>query len=235
MRRSMLSVATVAGVLGGCASVPPIDEQDYIRVSNILYSTECELKEAIDGLKETYTLNRQLIDVTYSLNVLESGTGDGTGNLVVPIANGTFSIGLTASVKQTNTRNTEFKIRYSSDKLSCPESTDPSAPQRIDGSLGLAEWLGNAALALEKVRRWPLNMTYNMDFTIERNGSMKPAFGLKFPSGHEYGGSLSLAGSRKVAHGIEVIATDIKPGDLNGVEAGRRLDLVAQQTRFVLD
>lgn len=224
MRSMMLPVAGALAALAGCASVPEIDERQYVRVSDILYSVECELKEAIDGLARTYPfVKKQLVEVKYSLDVVETGAGAGDANLVVPISHGTFSVGFTAGLLQTTTRATSFTVSYKTDELEC-RPPGPGVPMRIAGGVGLSDWLVSISASLQAANETPVAMSYRMDFDIVADASVTPRFGVALASGHAYGGGVRLAGRRQRTHSLLVAVAKVDADDKGAVEAQKRID-----------
>lgn len=216
--------------LAGCASIPDIPEEEYVKVADILYTTECELKESIDTLSKEVKIGKQLIQVTYRLNVVETGKGTAGAGVVVPISNGTFSLGLAMGSTHTNSRKTSFTVEYLSPELRCqaPAGVDP--PQRLEGDLGLGTWLLRTASTLSSVDETPTAMTYEVGFDILRNAELKPAIGLAFADGHKFGADLALAGSRESEHIITVAAAKIDNVSAAGTaEAKRNLNAAVQQ------
>lgn len=239
MRKRMVVMAAVVGTLGGCASVPDIPDEDYVRVADILFTTECELKEAIDTLKSQFVLNEQTIEATYNLEISDTGKGIGSAGVVVPITNGTFSLGVAAGLSQKVTRSTSFTVAYESKDLQCEQRDEPHAPKRLEGNLGLSDWLLKTAVALRRAEESPVTMTYEVGFDVVRNTELKPAIGLAYPSGDKVGADLTIAGTRQSKNSILVAAAKIGPVlDKKGIKKGtkitpaqakRNLDVAVQQ------
>lgn len=230
MRTYAAFVGLALGALGGCASIPDIPEEEYVKVADVLYTTECELKEAIDALSREVKVGKQLIQVIYRLNVVETGKGSAGAGVVVPISNGTFSLGLAVGSTHTNSRKTSFTVEYLSPELRCvvPEGVEP--PQRLEGDLGLGSWLLRTASTLSSVDETPTAMTYEVGFNIVRNAELKPAIGLAFADGHKFGADLALTGSRETEHVITVTAAKIDSVSASGTaEAKRNLNAAVQQ------
>jgi hypothetical protein len=232
MRLVLLPVAGVLTAIAGCASVPDIADREYVKVSDILYSVECELKEAIDSLARTYPfVRKQLVEVKYSLDVIETGSGAGDANLVVPISHGTFSVGFTAGLLQTTTRATSFSVSYKTDELECrPPGSAPDVPTRIAGGVGLSEWLLSISAALRAANETPVAMSYRMDFDIVADASVTPRFGVSLASGHSYGGGVRLAGRRQRSHSVLVAVAKVDADDKGAVEAQKRIDREIDQS-----
>ncbi len=157
-----------------------------------------------------YTVNKQLIDVAYSLDVVEKGSG--TRLEVVSSCRSRMErsrMGITAAAEtdqHCGTLSSKFGTQSESLRLRCPESDgNPKSPQLHRGRTRVAcSWLGRTADALRPG-------SGDADLDVLRDGfchraewEFKPAFGLELPSGHQYGASLSIAGSRSVTHGILV-------------------------------
>jgi hypothetical protein len=199
-------------------------------VADVLHTTECELKEAIDTLRQRITVGEQLIKVTYDLDVVETGKGTGSAGFTIPISNGTFSLGLSAGQTEQHTRKTSFTLEYESKRLRCNEGTGPDAPRRLEGDLGLSDWLLKTAGVLWQADETPTAMTYQVGFDLTRNAELKPAIGVAFTDGHKYGADLTLTGSRQTRHSILVAAATIKGVSArSNAQARRDLELAIQQ------
>jgi hypothetical protein len=230
MRRSGIICTCLAALLSsGCTSVPAIEKQDYVHVADVLYSVECELKESIDYLARYYPFAKnQLVQVIYQLRVVESGGGDADAMIVVPIHNGTFSVGFAANLATEATRDTSLTVQYETGKLSCPDHHgEPGRPVRIQGGVGLANWLVRTSQALAQAEETPVGMSYYTGFDVVVGASVAPRFGIQKASGHQYGGGLQVAGRRQRFHSVTVSTTDIK--DDTPEVAQQRLNQQVQQ------
>jgi len=214
---------------GGCATVPPITERDYVKVADILYSVECELKEAVDYLGVYYSFAKeQLVQVNYALRVVETGSGSGNANLVVPISNGTFTIGFTGGLTRQATRDTNLTVGYETWDLECrPPDQSGTVPTRLEGGVGLYNWLLNATEALSKAKETPEAMSYRVDFDILAQASVNPRIAILKTSGRAFGADITLAGTRENLHSVQISVAQIKAGDR--AAAKQRLDQEVQQ------
>ena len=197
MRIRLKFLAAIAPLFAtSCTSVPAFEKEDYVHVADVLYSVECELKESVDYLAKYFPFaKKQLVQVIYQLRVAESGGGDGDALIVVPIHNGTFSVGFTASLSTGATRDTSLTVQYETSNLQCPDHHGKKdAPVRIEGGLGLTNWLVRTSQALAQADETPIGMTYSVGFDVLVGGSVTPRFGIAKPSGHQYGGGLQVSG-----------------------------------------
>lgn len=230
MRRpGIICTCLVALLSGSCTTVPAIDKQEYVHVADVLYSVECELKESIDYLARYYPFaKQQLVQVIYQLRVAESGGGDGDALIVVPIQNGTFSVGFTANLSTQATRDTSLTVQYETKDLICPDHRGQEGrPVRIEGGLGLSNWLVRTAQALAQADETPVGMSYSISFDVIVGASVTPRFGIQKASGHQYGGGLQISGRRERLHSVTVSTTDIKEGSVE--QAQQRLNQQVQQ------
>jgi len=230
MRRSGFRLCCLTALfLSGCTTVPAIEKQEYVHVADVLYSVECELKESIDYLAKYYPFAKnQLVQVIYQLRVVESGGGDADALIVVPVHNGTFSVGFTASLATEATRDTSLTVQYETGNLSCPDHRgQPNKPVRIEGGLGLSSWLVRTSEALALAEETPVGMSYATTFDVIVGASVAPRFGIQKTLTHQYGGGARVAGRRERLHSITVSTTNIK-GDSQEV-AQQRLNQQVQQ------
>jgi hypothetical protein len=230
LRRSGIICSCLAPLLaGGCTSVPAFETEEYVHVADVLYSVECELKESIDYLAEYYPFaKRQLVQVIYQLRVTESGAGNGDALIVVPIHNGTFSVGFTANVSTEAERDTSLTVQYETGKLICPDYRgEANRPVRIEGGLGLSNWLIKTSQALAQAQETPVGMSYAVSFDVVVGASVNPRFGIQRTSGHQYGGGVRVAGQRARLHSVTVSTAAIRD---DGPEvAQQRLNQQVQQ------
>jgi hypothetical protein len=230
MRRPGTICTCLAALLSsGCTSVPAIEKQDYVHVADVLYSVECELKESIDYLATYYPFAKnQLVQVIYQLRVVESGGGDADAMIVVPIHNGTFSVGFAAIIATEAARDTSLTVQYETGKLSCPDHRgQENKPVRIEGGIGLANWLVRTSQALAQAEETPVSMSYATSFDVIAGASVAPRFGIQKVSGHQYGGGLAIAGRRQHLHGVTVTTANIR--DDTPEVAQQRLNQQVQQ------
>jgi hypothetical protein len=172
-----------------------------------------------------------LVTLIYGLKVAESGDGSGDANIVVPITNGTFSVGFTAGLTTRATRDTSITVGYNTANLECREQDGGvTVPTRIEGGIGLYDWLLRSTQALAKAKETPTAMTYEIDFDITAGASVNPKFGIQKTSGHQYGGGIILAGTRARSHSVQVSVAEIKAG--NVAEAQERLNREVLQFRL---
>ena len=229
MRIRLKFLAAIAPLLAtSCTSVPAFEKEDYVHVADVLYSVECELKESVDYLAKYFPFaKKQLVQVTYQLRVAESGGGDGDALVVVPIHNGTFSVGFTANLSTGATRDTSLTVQYDTSDLVCPDhGGKKDAPVRIEGGLGLANWLVRTSQALAQADETPIGMSYQVGFDVIVGGSVTPRFGIAKPSGHQYGGGLQVSGRREQFHSVTV-STTIQEGTAQATQ--ERLNNQVQQ------
>jgi hypothetical protein len=228
-RTSIVCSGLLALLVSGCTAVPAIEKQEYVHVADVLYSVECELKESIDYLAKYYPFaKRQLVQVIYELRVVESGGGDADALIVVPIHNGTFSVGFSANLSTQATRDTSLTVQYETGNLSCPDYRgQPNKPVRIEGGVGLSNWLVHTAEALALAQETPVGMSYFTSFDVLVGASVAPRFGIQKTNGHQFGGGGRVAGSRERLHSITVSTTDIK--DDTPEVAQQRLNQQVQQ------
>jgi hypothetical protein len=164
----------------------------------------------------------------YQLRVVESGSGDGDALIVVPIHNGTFSVGFTANLSTQATRDTSLTVQYETANLICPDYRGQEAkPVRIEGGLGLSNWLVRTAQALAQAQETPVGMSYAVNFDVIVGASVTPRFGIQRLSGHQYGGGLQISGQRERLHNLTVSTTDIR--DDTTEVAQQRLNQQVQQ------
>jgi hypothetical protein len=229
MRIRLPFFAAIAPLLAtSCTSVPAFEKEDYVHVADVLYSVECELKESVDYLSKYFPFaKKQLVQVIYQLRVAESGGGDGDGLIVVPIHNGTFSVGFTASLSTGATRDTSLTVQYETSDLVCPDHRGKKdAPVRIEGGLGLSNWLVRTSQALAQADETPIGMSYAVGFDVIVGASVTPRFGIAKLSGHQFGGGLQVAGRRSHTHSVTV-STTIQEGTAQATQ--ERLNNQVQQ------
>ena len=230
MRRPGIICTCLAALLSsGCTSVPAIEKQEYVHVADVLYSVECELKESIDYLARYYPFAKnQLVQVIYQLRVVESGGGNADAMIVVPIHNGTFSVGFAANLATEATRDTSLTVQYETNNLACPDhGGEPNKPVRIEGGTGLANWLVRTSQALAQAEETPVGMSYYTSFDVIVGASVAPRFGIQRVSGHQYGGGVQVAGRHQRLHSVTVSTTNIK--DDTPEVAQQRLNQQVQQ------
>jgi len=83
----------------------------------------------------------------------------------------------------------------------------PPARVRLEGGLGLANWLVRTSQALAQADETPIGMSYQVGFDVIVGGSVTPRFGIAKPSGHQYGGGLQVSGRRARFHSVTVSTT----------------------------
>lgn len=197
----------------GCASVPNVEPVEYVRISDLIQTIECELDDAVSYIAERfpqyrYVRNQDAV-ATLKLKVLEVGGGSGDASFVIPISHGTFTIGLNGGLTSQNTRTMEFKVNFNTGRLDCQLGHPGEESKRfLEGDLGLREWLLQITEVLTKVRETPTYLSYSTNFEIKSDGGVNPKFSIVRMSGVNVGGGAKLSGSRTVTHTISITTKD---------------------------
>lgn len=217
MLRGIGFVCGAAVLCASCNTVPDISQRDYVSVSDLLINLECEFKSAIERIAIHYPEARakeQEAVATLTLKVTETGVGDGDASIVIPISNGTFTLGFDAGITRKNVRDTELKVAYHTGELECPENFySPDYPTRFANGLGLEEWLDNMAEQLTVANDDPTSMTYSVEFNITTKGGVKPQWGIQLGSGHKYSAAIDINGKREKVHKLRLTVATIKLGE----------------------
>jgi hypothetical protein len=171
------------------------------------------------------------------LKVVESGEQSGGANLVVPITNGTFSVGFNLGLTEKTTRSATVEASFDLAKIDCPDlSGTKTPPVYIEGTLGLREWIERVSAALENSQTLPSSLSYTIAFSLKTNGSLTPSFNIVPASPRRFGGNLSLEGERDGQHQLTIIAAEKKPERQASKRAGRKFQTpVGPQTQQFLE
>ena len=213
LSRKLINLAMLTAVVG-CSTYPKLPGEDFVKIADVLNTVECDLRDAVKQYENDYPwLKDWAAAVVLELKVEEKGEGNGDASIVVPITNGTVTVGLVAGLTQKATHKATIDTALNFDFLSCP-SEEGRVVLRIDGGFGIPEWLSRAASALEIVKEDPTKMSYTRQFSITVNGSVNPKFGIQKVDGHQYGGGLKIGGTRLSEHTLTVTAKKRAADDL---------------------
>lgn len=210
---------------GGCATLPEIHKKDYVQIKDVLLAVDCELYDATRAIARDYPgATNQVVLAAYTLQVADTLTGDGSTSVVIPISNGTFTLGFSANAKRKATRKTEVKVLYETNDLECNvDAFAREAAEKIEGSLGLKDWLLEIADVLKKSRKQPKALSYEVSFVVTKGGKLEPRFGIVRQSGHQIGGVFGLSGSRETTHKIVLSVAEFEAGPVPA-DVVRRLE-----------
>jgi hypothetical protein len=213
IRRSIfIFFVLLTSPLTGCSSLPDLPNDDHVNIADVLYSIRCQLADSVQIYQEKYPwINDWAASTKIQLNVVETGEKSGGANLVVPITNGTFTIGLSAGLTQKATRTATVEASFDLEDINCPDlSGDENPPKYIQGSLGLREWIQRVTAALESSQTLPSSLGYSTNFTLKTNGSLTPSFNVIPGMDRRLGANLKIAGTREDEHSLTITALEKK-------------------------
>jgi hypothetical protein len=222
-----LTIGCVGLAAASCAAIPPFHHYQYAKISDVLIATECELEYALRSILAQYPrytwIRNQVVTASFTLNAVQVGDVGTEANLVIPITHGTFNLGFDAGIKGTNSRLTKITVDYETNKLDISRCHMSS----LVGELGLKEWLVRSAIELKKADETPTAMNYSIEFVVLAVAGIEPGVGIAKLSGHQFGATGRLAGSREDTHRLDVAAAEIKRGR-NVAETRQRLNVERQ-------
>jgi hypothetical protein len=222
--------AAVGVLLASCATVPRLSDESQISIEAVADRVRCELRAAA---QEHEWLKGWVGAVTLTLEVQDKGGGAGSLGFVVPIHNGTFTMGFTGGPTETAKRTVtvEFPTKIAelkaNKKLFCPHMVDP-ATRRLDGELGIVEWVRRVASTVRPPtmatgKAWAQGFTasrakggggrrrdtdrsigYTLEFGLLIDASITPGFKVVPAKGHERSGALKIFGSRDNSHKLDI-------------------------------
>lgn len=197
--------------LTGCSSLPDLPDNDQVNIADVLYSIRCQLAESVQMYRPYYPwINNWAASTKLQLKVVETGEKSGGANLVIPITNGTFTIGFNAGLTQKASRTATVEATFDLKDIDCPDlSKNENPPRYVQGSLGLGEWIQRVTVALESSQILPSSLGYSTNFTLKANGNLMPSFSV-IPGDRRFGANLKLSGEREDAHSLTITTVEKK-------------------------
>lgn len=235
MRTVLLGVLCVTAVaVSACMTVPELSDESQISVEAVANRVRCELREAGEAEGWLYT-DKWIGSVDLTLEVAHKGAGSGSLGFVVPVHNGTFSLGFTGGPSETATRTVGVSFPFKMAELrDFPCATAEGATDRsLQGSLGLVEWVqrvgstvrsdpppwssvaANWAKAKKAKSKDEKSISYSLRFDLVLEGSVTPSFKIVPAPSHDRTGSFRISGSRNNSHRLDIAMTagSTKPGE----------------------
>jgi hypothetical protein len=244
----LAAVCAVVPALSSCTTLPDFSEQDYIRIESLFYTVEQELCESLALVKSDarvaarlaeagVTVERQYAKATAGLELVKLLDAAGNATFVIPVNAGTAGLGIGAASRHVNSVRTTVSVYYPFSELECSGQI-AQPPERIAGGLGLKEWVLNTTVALINVNETPAAYSYDVSFSVTRDGRARPTISLSTSGFRLIGGDLSLGAARELTHSLSVTVRDVAIEDApvrkGGVPAGIREALDREEGLAIL-
>ncbi|TCQ17470.1 hypothetical protein [Rhizobium sp. PP-CC-3G-465] len=206
-------VIPVTLVLGGCTGVPNLPPQDTVSVSDIVENVICEFQAAGDAapfLKAGYGWTAgaeiQMQVINGMETVLDSSYSLPVSSVFFP----SLSSRLASSADAT--RSVGLSVNYADkDRRACDAPVSRKSKMRLQGELGLEQWANTMQASVTKTKIEPNKASFTVEFTLERSGSVTPAFGNLAQATHIWRISPKVALSGKNVHRLIVAFTKNAP------------------------
>ncbi|MER9603400.1 hypothetical protein [Mesorhizobium sp. M0243] len=200
---TVAKIASMAGLamLCGCGSVPRMQSEYGLRISDIVDNVRCELKagrNTADFLREKKGWNAA---VDLSLNVVaNAGGGIGGGN-EVPYTPQVMTLALSTDVSGSADRKVGFVFTTDlgkEDTIECGDVIKRRRPNsRLVGDLGITTWLQEMQNIYHDTQARPDTVSYILEFTVLQSADSSIKI-VKIPNGESTTNlGFSLKGSWK--------------------------------------
>ncbi|MCW2310135.1 hypothetical protein [Rhodobium gokarnense] len=185
-----------AGLLVSCAGMPAFQKPDEVDISSILYSVECIVADSVkerfgNNLKKPKDpwLNDWAALVTLELIADRTMGGGAKANFTVPVHHyipapqqgpflaRKFSMNFDGSYSRQVKRTGTVQAAFNFDAIEvCTKETKPKKVKRIDGELGLKDWIGQSVVALDNIHQKPTSLSYEVEFIITKKLELAPNY-----------------------------------------------------------
>lgn len=170
-----VSIALLSAVsLAGC-SIPPLIDDNFVSVGEVVEHVRCELRQA----REEYPqLNDWVGAFGLNLIVLANQSADLSADWVI-LMPGTNTLKLTPSLGASNKVRREGNMKFDIVFRELPPGPCPSVERpglyRLYGDFGLKEWIGKI---LTQHRIPPKQFDYTLEFGLKVSAGIKPVISI---------------------------------------------------------
>lgn len=209
-------------------NVPKFSRADYIDQADLLYSIQCELKDAVDDVAKKGVVKEKDIDhtivlkqkalITMQLKGVENTDLDGNATFVVPVGVAALTLGAKFGAKReaTATNTFEIEIESLSELARCPDVEDSPTEvekgigiKRLKADIGLKGFISQTTEVFTKIGRYPASLGYTVTFEVASNGSFSPSIKrTNSPSIRSQTGGGSVSGGRTLTHTFTIAVSD---------------------------
>ena len=212
MRFFSAAVIAAVVVVSGCSTDPDwpnpnLDKKQFTRLSELVYSLECELGEAVANVPDKYQhLANQDALATLNLKVIETPSPSGGVTLAIPVGVSVVTLGGSGKASFTATRSMEVRIPINpKDVRSCSIADQKKLGfKRIESGLGLAEWIEELVTLLETAKRLPEYVSYSTSFQVVNTPSGSLVFANTRSGGPSGTVTLGNSGKRDILHSVSL-------------------------------
>ena len=214
--RKLIFVPAIAllFVLPGCVRTPEFRE-DVLTTTDVVLNIKCELRNALRKMRPqsgwlTTPDKSWAAGFTVTMNVVARSDLGAEAGFVIPLTPGIFSVALTAGGMTQATRTETFDFTENLGGLlafdRCPQDIVNDHHILLEGRLGFEDILGRVLASRDVAKLQLTSLAYNLDFDIEKGGSVGPSFSL-IPIGgsNTFGGGITLAGKRTNSNTLRVV------------------------------
>ncbi|MEP1931363.1 MAG: hypothetical protein ABJJ37_08800 [Roseibium sp.] len=206
-------------------NVPRIPESYGVTIASVLFSVECEILGAIKELEKDKTfrerapfLKTMISEVTFDLNLIREIDINGKPNFFIPFAN--FNLTGAFGLKNVDTKTIETQVKVlidlelePRDECLSPNSefllpnrdnADKLEVQRIDGVIGVSDWIFRIATGLSAIEKDPTALMYKAEFKVVRTAEASAKFEAVPTFQDSIGGEAGGKGSGTRTHRISL-------------------------------
>ena len=186
IKKSVVATGLAAGI-SACTTIdavnlPEFEKNEFYFASDVLHTFECELKDTIKHAHEKgVDLSNKVAAVTLTMTLTEVTSVGGNVSLVVPVGPSKWSIAPGYTPTATGVRSMDIKSDYvikdfskCSDTQNANQKASNDAPRRLDGGLGLKEWIEELGRIRKSVGHNPQTSSYKVSFQIKEAGGGGP-------------------------------------------------------------
>lgn len=202
----LLAAVIGCAMLGGCAIVPPTQQNDRVSINRVVDRVKCELGRA---LADNSSLESWAGVITLTLEVDQTGSVVPSSSLTGPFGTGTYGLDIGAGVTGKSVQTSLVNVYFPVYELLAFANACPVAPRnQLEDSLGLHEWV-NRTLSLRTdegalFKDKDKAIGYTLEFDLDLTAGITPGFTFTRVSG-----KAGLSVDRKTVNTLEIALADV--------------------------
>lgn len=205
-------------VLASCTAVPNLRQEDTLSIADVVENIACEFQEA--GNKDQFLTEKygwtigaeiQMQVVNGMETVVDSSYAVPTSSIFLPGIGGSYSGKADATRAVGITLDYSKKDKVEATKRDCDMQARRSTGKRLQGSLGLAEWIATIQKTINATGVVPNKASFNLEFTLDRSAYATSGLGNITNAFHVWKITPKITSNDKHVHRLIVALTQNAP------------------------
>ena len=227
MKWNKVSALAASLALAGCTSVPPFTEYDPVSVEDVVANINCEIADIASAPFIANAKYGWTAGVTLNLKTFQSATAGLDATLTVPFSPRTFVATVGGAFQGSAEGKSTVEYQSAVASARCGQSATVAANGGIEGDLGIRDWVESLQMAIRKNYINPTKLSYNVEFVVDKSGSLVPKFSALPIRTAILDIGPKLLGNKKHTHTLTLVLTPTQ------ADAGPLEVVVVRQPKFV--